>query len=134
MAINSPNVPNPRWAAARSFVRSLNILLKFVRLYGFEHVRSAEQFPHGLERVRAAIPMGDQTGLLLGAAGRSWSWTERPIEGAHAERSFAQLLSAAGLASIQFLPEPPRRFRALCPPFPAGHSKPSALAEQLKAP
>ena len=40
MAINSPKIPNPKMAAARAFVRSLNILLKFVRLYGLEHKRS----------------------------------------------------------------------------------------------
>ena len=30
---NNPKIPNPKMAAARSFVRSLNILLKFVRLF-----------------------------------------------------------------------------------------------------
>ena len=134
MAINSPNVPNPKMAAARSFVRSLNILLKFVRLYGFEHVRSAEQFHTAWSELRAAIPMGDQTGLLLGAAGSQLVLDGAPIEGAHAERSFAQLLSAAGLASIQFLPRATEDdFARFVRAFPAGHSKPSALAEQLKS-
>jgi hypothetical protein len=133
MPINSPNIPNPKMAAARSFVRSLNILLKFVRLYGFEHVRSAEQFHTAWSELRAAIPMGDQTGLLLGAAGSQLVLDGAPIEGAHAERSFAQLLSAAGLASIQFLPKATENdFARFVRAFPAGNSKPSALAEQLK--
>jgi len=82
----------PKMAAARSFVRSLNILLKFVRLYGFEHTRSAEQFRTAWSELRTAIPLGDQTGLLLGAAGNQLVLDGAPIEGAHAERSFAQML------------------------------------------
>lgn len=93
MAISNPKIPNPKMAAARSFVRSLNILLKFVRLYGLEHARSAEQFQTAWNELRAAIPMGDQTGLLLGAAGSQLVLDGAPIEGAHAERSFAQGLS-----------------------------------------
>ncbi len=133
MAISNPSVPNPKMAAARSFVRSLNILLKFVRLYGFEHARSAEQFQIAWSELRAAIPLGDQTGLLLGAAGSQLVLDGAPIEGAHAERSFAQLLTAAGLASIQFLPRANvDEFSRFVRAFPSGHSKPSALAEQLK--
>jgi len=133
MPISNPNIPNPKMAAARSFVRSLNILLKFVRLYGFEHTRSAEQFHTAWSELRAAIPLGDQTGLLLGAAGSQLVLDGAPIEGAHAERSFAQLLSAAGLASIQFLPKATEdEFARFVRAFPVGNSKPSALAEQLK--
>src|SRR5579863_3202476 len=129
----NPKIPNPKMAAARSFVRSLNILLKFVRLYGLEHTRSAEQFQTAWSELRVAIPLGDQTGLLLGAAGSQLVLDGAPIEGAHAERSFAQLLSAAGLASIQFLPKATEDdFARFVRAFPAGHSKPSALAEQLK--
>src|SRR5580700_11171351 len=104
MAINNPGIPNTKMGAARAFVRSLNILLKFVLLYGLEHARSAEQFQTAWSELRAAIPMGDQTGLLLGAAGSQLVLDGMPIEGAHAERSVAQLLSSAGLASIQFMP------------------------------
>src|SRR3984957_9737155 len=133
MAINSPKIPNPKMAAARAFVRSLNILLKFVRLYGFEHSRSAEQFRTAWSELRAAIPLGDQTGLLLGAAGNQLVLDGAPIEGAHAERSFAQMLSLAGLASIQFLPKATENdFARFVRAFPAGNSKPSALAEQPK--
>lgn len=123
----------PKMAAARSFVRSLNILLKFVRLYGFEHTRSAEQFRTAWSELRAAIPLGDQTGLLLGAAGNQLVLDGAPIEGAHAERSFAQMLSLAGLASIQFLPKATEEeFSRFVRAFPVGSSKPSVLAEQLK--
>src|SRR5579862_661381 len=133
MAINAPKIPNPKMAAARSFVRSLNILLKFVRLYGLEHTRSAEQFQTAWSELRAAIPLADQTGLLLGAAGSQLVLDGAPIVGAHAERSFAQLLSSAGLASIQFLPKATEdEFARFVRAFPVGNSKPLALAEQLK--
>ena len=127
-------IPNPKMAASRSFVRSLNILLKFVRLYGLEHARSAEQFQTAWSELRAAIPMGDQTGLLLGAAGSQLVLDGMPIEGAHAERSFAQLLSSAGLASTNFLPKATQdEFARFVRAFPTGNTKASVLAEQLKS-
>ena len=33
--------PDPKLTAGRAFVRSLNILLKFARLYGYDHARTA---------------------------------------------------------------------------------------------
>ena len=123
-----------KMAAARSFVRSLNILLKFVRLYGFGHPRSAEQFENGWNELRAAMPIGSETGLLLGTSGSQLLLDGVAIDGAHAERSFAQLLSAAGLASIQFLPSLTREeLERFVRAFPSGNAKPSALAEQLRS-
>jgi PilZ domain len=122
-----------KMTAARSFVRSLNILLKFVRLYGFDHVRAAEQFQNAWSDLRAAIPAGDDSGLLLGTSGSQLILDGAPIEAAHAERSFAQLLSAAGLASIHFLPRVTQEDLAqFIRAFPAGNAKPASLAEQLK--
>ena len=42
-------------ASARAFVRSLNILLKFARLYEFGHVRTAAQFETTWKELRAAL-------------------------------------------------------------------------------
>ena len=42
---------DPKTTAARAFVRSLNILLKFARLYGYEHTRTMEQLEIAWERV-----------------------------------------------------------------------------------
>src|SRR4029077_3228722 len=56
-----------------------------------------------------------------------------PIESTPAERSFAQLLSAAGLASIQFTSRVTKEdFERLVRAFPTQNTKPSVLAEQLK--
>ena len=60
---------DPKAAAGRAFVRSLNILLKFARLYGYDHVRTAEQLQIAWEELREAIPDGTESGLLLGASG-----------------------------------------------------------------
>ena len=125
---------DPRSASARAFVRSLNILLKFARLYGYEHVRTIAHLEIAWRELRAAIPMGTENGLLLGATGSQLLLDGVPLEGSPAEKQFAQLLSAAGLASVQFFPslteeELGRFVRA----FPTGKAKPSELAQQLKA-
>jgi hypothetical protein len=120
--------------SGRAFVRSLNILLKFARLYGFEHARTTEQLDIAWNELRAAIPTGTDNGLMLGATGSQLLLDGVPLEGAPAEKQFAQLLSAAGLASIQFFPsvteEEIGRFARA---FPTGKAKPTELAIQLKA-
>lgn len=89
---------------ARAFVRSLNVLLKFSRLYGLEHTRSATQFEATWSELRDAVRVASGTGLLLGASGSQLLLDGEPVESTHAERSFADLLSAAGVASICFTP------------------------------
>src|SRR5215813_2611329 len=126
--------PDVKTASARAFVRSLNILLKFARLYGYEHVRTVEQLTIAFGELRTAVPFGTDTGLILGATGSQLLLDGVPLEGSPAEKQFAQLLSAAGLASVQFFPavnqdELARFVRA----FPTGKSKPAELAQQLKA-
>jgi hypothetical protein len=120
--------------SGRAFVRSLNILLKFARLYGFEHARTTEQLEIAWQELRAAIPTGTDNGLMLGATGSQLLLDGVPLEGAPAEKQFAQLLSAAGLASIQFFPsvteEEIGRFARA---FPTGKAKPTELAKQVKA-
>ena len=125
---------DPQKAAGRAFVRSLNILLKFARLYGYAHARTIEQLQTALQELRTAIPVGTDSGLLLGATNSQLLLDGVPLEGSPAEKQFAQLLSAAGLASVQFFAsvtedEIGRFVRA----FPTGKAKPAELALQLKA-
>ncbi|MGB2626861.1 MAG: hypothetical protein WAK20_08720 [Candidatus Acidiferrum sp.] len=125
---------DPKTTAARAFVRSLNILLKFARLYGYDHARTVEQLSIAWGELRTAIPEGSETGLLLGATGTQLLLDGVPLEGAPAEKQFAQLLSSAGLASIQFTPNVTEEEIAnFIHAFPTGKAKPSELAEQLKA-
>jgi hypothetical protein len=125
---------DPKSAAGRAFVRSLNILLKFARLYGYEHARTIEQLQIAWGELRTAIPLGTEAGLLLGATNSQLLLDGVPLEGSPAEKQFAQLLSAAGLASIQFFAsvteEEIGRFARA---FPTGKAKPAELALQLKS-
>ena len=126
-------ISDPKTAAGRAFVRSLNILLKYARLYGYEHARTVEQLNIAFDELHTAIPPGSEGGLLLGATGSQLLLDGVPLEGAPAEKQFAQLLSSAGLASVQFFNNISKdelvRF-ALA--FPVGKIKPSELAQQLK--
>ncbi len=125
---------DPKTTAGRAFVRSLNILLKFARLYGYDHARTIELLDVAFGELRAAIPVGTDAGLLLGATGSQLLLDGVPLEGSPAEKQFAELLSAAGLASLQFFPsvtlEELGRFTRA---FPTGKAKPAELAQQLKA-
>ncbi|HTB94771.1 MAG TPA: HEAT repeat domain-containing protein [Candidatus Sulfotelmatobacter sp.] len=124
---------DPKATAARAFVRSLNILLKFARLYGHDHARVVEQLTVAWNELRAAIPEGAETGLLLGASGAQLLVDGVPLDGSPAEKQFAQLLSAAGLASVQFTQQVTEAELAkFVHAFPAGKAKPAELAEQLK--
>ncbi len=125
---------DPKLTAGRAFVRSLNILLKFARLYGFDHVRTNELLDVAFRELRTAIPAGTDAGLLLGATGSQLLLDGVPLEGSPAEKQFAQLLSAAGLASVQFLPSiTADELTLFARAFPTGKSKPAELAEHLKA-
>src|SRR5215831_9327954 len=126
--------PDAKTAAGRAFVRSLNILLKFARLYGFEHVRTAEQLAIAFGELRTAVPLGSEAGLILGATGSQLLLDGVPLEGSPAEKQFALLLSSAGLASVQFFPSVTQdEIAKFARAFPTGKAKPSELAQQLKA-
>ena len=118
---------------ARAFVRSLNILLKFARLYEFGHVKTMQQFETTWKELRGALDDSGGSGLLLGASGTQILLDGVPLGSAAGERSFAQLLTASGIASIHFAPTLTQpHFARFVRAFPSGNAKPSSLAEQLK--
>jgi hypothetical protein len=119
---------------ARTFVRSLNILLKLARLYEFGHARTAAQFEITWKELRAALDESGGGGLLLGASGNQILLDGVPLGAAAGERSFALLLMTSGIASIHFsttLTQP--QFARFVRAFPSGNAKSSSLAEQLKS-
>jgi hypothetical protein len=119
--------------AARAFVHSLNILLKFARLYEFGHVRTAAQFEVTWKELRSALDQGGDAGLLLGASGNQIVLDGVPLGAAAAEKSFAHLLTSSGIASIHFSPTTTQsNFARFVRAFPSGNNKPTQLAEQLK--
>ena len=118
--------------SARSFVRSLNVLLKFARLYGVQHSRAAAQFDAAWTELEAALSEAGETGLLLGSSGSQLLVDGVPLESTPAERSFAELLSSAGVASICFTRNLNKeQFRSFVRAF-IGGGKSANLAEQLK--
>ena len=124
---------NTRTAAARAFVRSLNILLKFARMYDFGHPRTAKQYETAWSELRTAL--GDnEAGLLLAVSGDQLLLDGVALESAAAEKSFARMLSAAGIASIHFSPNVAQASLArFVRGFPTGTgAKPQQLVEQLK--
>ncbi|MGC1638508.1 MAG: PilZ domain-containing protein [Candidatus Acidiferrales bacterium] len=126
---SEPTVPN-----ARAFVRSLNVLLKYARLYGLEHVRSASQLDSAWTELQAAVEAAGHSGLLLGASGSQLLLDGVPLESSPAERSFADLLNSAGIASIGFLPRVERtEFSNLVKCFMETGPKAGTLSERLEA-
>src|SRR6267142_2666240 len=118
---------------ARAFVRSLNILLKFARLYEFGHAKTTQQFETTWKELRGALNDSGGGGVLLGASGTQILLDGVPLGSAAGERSFAQLLISSGIASIHFSPTLTQpQFARFVRAFPSGNAKPSSLAEQLK--
>jgi hypothetical protein len=128
---------NTRTAAARAFVRSLNILLKFARMYDFGHPRTAKQYETAWTELRTALGAGtdNEAGVLLAVSGDQLLLDGTALEAAQSEKSFARMLSAAGIASIHFAPQVTQASLArFVRGFPTGTgAKPVQLAEQLKA-
>src|SRR5204863_4779119 len=125
----SPEIPG----GARAFVRSLNILLKFARLYEFGHAKTTAQFDTTWKELRQGLEDSGGSGVLLGASGHQILLDGVPMGSSAGERSFAQLLTSSGIASIHFSPGLTQsQFARFVRAFPSGNAKPSALAEQLK--
>src|SRR5258707_1433994 len=125
---------DPKTAAGRAFVRSLNILLKFARLYGYEHARTVEQLQIAWQELRSAIPLEADAGLLVGATTAKLLLEGVPREASPAESNCAKLLPGAGLASIHFfLSVTEAELSRFVHAFPTGKAKPAELALQLKA-
>src|SRR5215470_13614165 len=120
-------------AGARAFVRSLNILLKFARLYEFGHAKTTAQFDTTWQELRQALEDSGGSGVLLGASGHQILLDGVPMGSSAGEKSFAQLLTSSGIASIHFSTAVSQaQFARFVRAFPSGNAKPSALAEQLK--
>lgn len=124
---------DPQLAAARAFVRSLNILLKYARLYGCEHARTTAQSGVAWKELTAALPGDGKTGLMLGVSGLKLLIDGIPLEAGQSEQSFAQLLNAAGLASLHFASEITfEDFSRFVRAFAGSGNKPAELAEKFK--
>lgn len=123
-------------ASSRAFVRTLNVLLKYARMYGMDHARTAHQFDSAWGELAEAIKASEgDSGLLLGATGSQLLLDGVPLETTPAERSFADLLSTSGVASVAFGKETGREdFAKFVNAFiEPGAGKTATLAERLHA-
>src|SRR5580692_1573208 len=122
-----------RNASARAFIHSLNILVKYVRLYGFQHKRTEGQFEVTWNELQHGLPKEGDGGFLLGVSENRLLLDGVALESGQAERSFAQLLTAAGLASIHFSKGVTvDDFARLIKAFAVGGSKAQDVVQQIK--
>ena len=97
------------------------------------HKRTEGQFQTAWSELQAALPKSSDAGFLLGVSDNKLLLDGIPLEAGQAERSFAQLLTAAGLSSILFsnkvtLDDFTRLVRA----FSMAGSKAQDFAKQIK--
>jgi len=122
-----------RIASARAFVHSLNILVKYVRLYGLDHKRTEGQFTVAWNELQEGLPKGPDGSFLLGVSENKLLLDGTPLETGQAERSFAQLLTTAGLASIHFSNQITREeFVQLVRAFALGGSRAQDVVKEIK--
>lgn len=114
-------------------MHSLNILVKYVRLYGIDHKRTEAQFAIAWKELQNGLPTNKDGGFLLGVSGSQLLLDGIPLETGQAERSFAQLLTAAGLASLHFSGQVTQEdFMRLVKAFATAGSKAQDVAKQIK--
>src|SRR5271156_6270127 len=76
-------------------------------MYDFGHPRTKKQYETAWSELRTALGTGteNEAGVLLAVSGDQLLLDGTPLESAAAEKSFARMLSAAGIASIHFSPK-----------------------------
>ncbi len=122
-----------RSASARAFVHSLNILIKYARMYGYDHKRTEAQFETTWNELQNGLPTAGDAGFLLGVSDNKLLLDGIPLEAGNAERSFATLLTTAGLASLHFSKDVTvDDFTRLVRAFTVAGSKAQDVSKQIK--
>lgn len=107
--------------------------MKYTRLYGVKHKRTEGQFQITWNELQAGLPKAGDAGFLMGVSDNKLLLDGIPLETGQAERSFAQLLTAAGLASIHFSSKVTLEdFTRLVSAFAMGGSRAQDFAKQIK--
>jgi hypothetical protein len=107
--------------------------VKYTRLYGVNHKRTEGQFQVTWTELQQSLPKTGDGGFVLGVADNKLLLDGIPLEPGQAERSFAQLLTAASLASIHFSNKVTLEdFTRLVRAFAMGGSKAQDFAKQIK--
>jgi hypothetical protein len=122
-----------RAASARAFVHSLNILIKYARMYGYDHKRTEAQFEVTWNELQQGLPVAGDGGFLLGVSDNKLLLDGIPLETGQTERSFGQLLTTAGLASLHFSKDVTiEDFTRLVRAFTVAGSKAQDVSKQIK--
>jgi len=114
-------------------VHSLNILIKYARMYGPDHKRTEAQFEVAWNELQHGLPAAGEAGFLLGISDNKLLLDGIPLETGQVERSFGQLLSTAGLASLHFSKDVTLEdFARLVRAFTLAGSKAQDVSKQIK--
>lgn len=99
-------------------------------MYGYDHKRTEAQFETTWNELQTGLPSG---GFLLGVSDNKLLLDGIPLESGQAEKSFATLLTTAGLASLHFSKDVTEEdFVRLVRAFMVAGSKAGDVAKQIK--
>ena len=102
-------------------------------MYGPDHKRTEAQFETAWNELQNGLPTAGDGGFLLGVSDNKLLLDGVPLEAGQTERSFGQLLSTAGLASLHFSKEVTiEDFARLVRAFTVAGSKAQDVAKQIK--
>jgi hypothetical protein len=108
-------------------------LIKYARMYGYEHKRTEAQFEVTWNELQQGLPTAGDAGFLLGVSDNKLLLDGVPLETGQVERSFGQLLSTAGLASLHFSKDVTiEDFTRLVRAFTLAGSKAQDVSKQIK--
>ena len=102
-------------------------------MYGYEHKRTEAQFETTWNELQQGLPVAGDGGFLLGVSDNKLLLDGIPLEAGQTERSFGQLLSTAGLASLHFSKDVTiEDFTRLVRAFTVAGSKAQDISKQIK--
>ena len=102
-------------------------------MYGYEHKRTEAQFELTWNELQQGLPVAGDGGFLLGVSDNKLLLDGVPLETGQTERSFGQLLSTAGLASLHFSKDVTiEDFTRLVRAFTVAGSKAQDVSKQIK--
>jgi hypothetical protein len=102
-------------------------------MYGYEHKRTEAQFEVTWNELQQGLPAAGEGGFLLGVSDNKLLLDGVPLETGQTERSFGQLLSTAGLASLHFSKDVTvEDFTRLVRAFTIAGSKAQDVSKQIK--
>jgi len=102
-------------------------------MYGYDHKRTEAQFEVTWNELQQGLPSAGEGGFLLGVSDNKLLLDGVPLETGQVERSFGQLLTTAGLASLHFSKDVTvEDFTRLVRAFTLAGSKAQDVSRQIK--